>query len=70
MELQVNGQAAYAYTGGKAFDAALTGAGPDPHAKPEVTDEELLLEELKHEAEEREAKAAAVAAPAAAGAKP
>jgi TRAP-type mannitol/chloroaromatic compound transport system permease small subunit len=40
----------------------LTGAGPDPHAKPEVTDEELLLEELKHEAEEREAKEAAAAA--------
>jgi TRAP-type mannitol/chloroaromatic compound transport system permease small subunit len=47
----------------------LTGAGPDPHAKPEVTDEELLLEELKHEAEEREAKEAAAAANAA-GAKP
>jgi TRAP-type mannitol/chloroaromatic compound transport system permease small subunit len=40
----------------------LTGAGPDPHAKPEVTDEELLLQELKHEAEEREAKEAAAAA--------
>ena len=49
----------------------LTGAGPDPHAKPEVTDEELLLEELKHEAEEREAKeAAAAAADNTAGAKP
>lgn len=36
----------------------LTGAGPDPHAKPEVTDEELLLEEMKHEAEAREAKEA------------
>jgi TRAP-type mannitol/chloroaromatic compound transport system permease small subunit len=47
----------------------LTGAGPDPHAKPEVTDEELLLEELKHEAEEREAKEAAAAASATAGAK-
>jgi len=47
----------------------LAGAGPDPHAKPEVTDEELLLEELKHEAEEREAKEAAAAANAA-GAKP
>ena len=45
----------------------LTGAGPDPHAKPEVTDEELLLEELKHEAEEREAKEAAAAANAAGG---
>jgi TRAP-type mannitol/chloroaromatic compound transport system permease small subunit len=40
----------------------LTGSGPDPHAKPEVTDEELLLEELKHEAEEREAAAAKAAA--------
>lgn len=48
----------------------LTGAGPDPHAKPEVTDEELLLEELKHEAEEREAKEAAAAAANTAGAKP
>ena len=36
----------------------LTGAGPDPHAKPEVSDEELLLQELKHEAEAREAAAA------------
>jgi TRAP-type mannitol/chloroaromatic compound transport system permease small subunit len=45
----------------------LTGAGPDPHAKPEVTDEELLLEELKHEAEEREAKEAAAAANASGG---
>jgi TRAP-type mannitol/chloroaromatic compound transport system permease small subunit len=48
----------------------LTGAGPDPHAKPEVTDEELLLEELKHEAEERDAKEAAAAAANTAGAKP
>lgn len=47
----------------------LSGAGPDPHAKPEVTDEELLLEELKHEAEKRAAKDAAAAAAAAAGAK-
>lgn len=47
----------------------LTGAGPDPHAKPEVTDEELLLEELKHEAEERDAKEAAAGANTA-GAKP
>ncbi len=36
----------------------LAGAGPDPHAKPEVTDEELLLQELKHEAEARDAAAA------------
>lgn len=47
----------------------LTGAGPDPHAKPEATGEEILLEELKHEVEEREAKEAAAAANAA-GAKP
>jgi TRAP-type mannitol/chloroaromatic compound transport system permease small subunit len=40
----------------------LTGAGPDPHAKPEVTDEELLLQELQHEADERAAKEAAAAA--------
>lgn len=31
--------------------AFLTGAGPDPHAKPEKTDEELLLEELRVETE-------------------
>jgi TRAP-type mannitol/chloroaromatic compound transport system permease small subunit len=36
--------------------AFLTGHGPDPHAKPEMTDEELLLEELRLE---EEAKAAA-----------
>jgi len=29
--------------------AYLTGHGPDPHAKPEKTDEEILLEELQHE---------------------
>lgn len=41
----------------------LTGAGPDPHAKPEVTDDVLLIEELQRENEAREAKeAAAVAA--------
>jgi TRAP-type mannitol/chloroaromatic compound transport system permease small subunit len=45
----------------------LAGAGPDPHAKPEVTDEELLLEELKHEAEARETAAEKAAA---AGVKP
>lgn len=48
----------------------LTGAGPDPHAKPEVTDEELLLEELRHEAEAREAKEAAAASATATGSKP
>ncbi len=31
--------------------AFLTGHGPDPHAKPEKTDEEMLLEELQHELE-------------------
>jgi TRAP-type mannitol/chloroaromatic compound transport system permease small subunit len=41
----------------------LLGAGPDPHAKAEVTHEDLLLEELKHEAELRAAKDAAAAAP-------
>ena len=38
--------------------AYLTGQGPDPHAKPEKTDEEMLLEELRLE---EEAKAAALA---------
>jgi TRAP-type mannitol/chloroaromatic compound transport system permease small subunit len=33
----------------------LTGAGPDPHAKPEASDEELLLEELRKEAEAKAA---------------
>ena len=36
--------------------AFLTGHAPDPHAKPEKTDEELLLEELRLETEAREAK--------------
>lgn len=31
--------------------AFLTGAGPDPHAKPEKTEEEKLLEDLQHELE-------------------
>ena len=35
--------------------AFLTGHGPDPHAKPEKTGEELLLEELLRENEAREA---------------
>ena len=52
----------------------LTGAGPDPHVKPEVSDEELLLQELKLEAEERQAREAQLLAgaaqPSAAGAKP
>jgi TRAP-type mannitol/chloroaromatic compound transport system permease small subunit len=33
--------------------AFLTGAGPDPHAKPEQTDEERLLEELRREQAQR-----------------
>ncbi len=36
----------------------LTGAGPDPHAQAEVSGEELLLQELKLEAEARLAKEA------------
>ena len=39
--------------------AFLTGHGPDPHAKPEKTDEEILLEELRLE---EDAKAAVDAA--------
>jgi TRAP-type mannitol/chloroaromatic compound transport system permease small subunit len=35
--------------------AFLTGHGPDPHAKPEKSDEELLLEELRQEEEARAA---------------
>ena len=35
--------------------AFLTGHAPDPHAKPEKTDEEMLLEELRMEAELKEA---------------
>lgn len=37
----------------------LTGHAPDPHAKPEKTDEEILLEELRIEEEARAAKEAA-----------
>jgi TRAP-type mannitol/chloroaromatic compound transport system permease small subunit len=33
--------------------AYLTGQGPDPHAKPEKTDEEMLLEELRLEEESK-----------------
>jgi len=33
--------------------AYLTGHGPDPHAKPEATGEELMLEDLQREAEAR-----------------
>jgi TRAP-type mannitol/chloroaromatic compound transport system permease small subunit len=39
--------------------AFLAGRGPDPHAKPEITDEEMLLEELRREAAAKEAAAAA-----------
>lgn len=35
--------------------AYLTGQSPDPHAKPEKTDEEILLEELRLEEEARAA---------------
>lgn len=38
--------------------AYLAGAGPDPHARPEKTDEERLLEELQHEQALRERDAA------------
>jgi TRAP-type mannitol/chloroaromatic compound transport system permease small subunit len=45
--------------------AFITGHGPDPHAKPEKTDEQLLLEELTREAAAKAA-AEAAAPPAAA----
>ena len=45
----------------------LAGQCPDPHAKPEVTGEELLLEELRLEAEARDQAAAAAPVPARAG---
>ncbi len=45
----------------------LTGHGPDPHAKPEKTDEELLLEEMMNEAALREAADARAAATPATG---
>jgi TRAP-type mannitol/chloroaromatic compound transport system permease small subunit len=35
--------------------AFLAGAGPDPHAKPEQSDEERLLEELRQEQTRRDA---------------
>ena len=44
----------------------LSGHGPDPHAKPEKTDEEFLLEEMQQEAAARET-AAVRAQPAAGG---
>lgn len=49
--------------------AFLAGKAPDPHAKPEKTDEELLLEELKRELEIKEANEAKATAAAKAGAK-
>ena len=39
--------------------AFLTGHGPDPHARPEKTDEEILLEELRLEEEAKAAQDAA-----------
>jgi len=36
--------------------AFLTGHAPDPHAKPEKTNEEMLLEELQHDIEVEEAR--------------
>jgi TRAP-type mannitol/chloroaromatic compound transport system permease small subunit len=51
--------------------AFLSGHGPDPHAKAEKTDEEMLLEEMQREAEAREAREeAARLAGATQGAKP
>jgi len=47
----------------------LTGHGPDPHAKPEKTDQEMLLEEMQNEANAKEAREAA-ARQTAAGGKP
>jgi len=47
----------------------LTGHGPDPHAKPEKTDQEMLLEEMQNEANAKEAREAA-ASQTAAGGKP
>jgi TRAP-type mannitol/chloroaromatic compound transport system permease small subunit len=46
--------------------AFLSGHGPDPHAKPEQTDEDRLLAELQLEADKREAEARAKAAQGAA----
>lgn len=46
--------------------AFLAGRGPDPHAKPEKTEEEKLLEDLKHEIEDQQAGGP----PAAAGGRP
>jgi TRAP-type mannitol/chloroaromatic compound transport system permease small subunit len=40
----------------------LTGDGPDPHAKPEKTDEEMLLEDLAREQELAQAASSAKAA--------
>ncbi|MCU0774948.1 MAG: TRAP transporter small permease subunit [Ideonella sp.] len=41
--------------------AFLAGAGPDPHAKPEETADEVFLHEMQREQEEREAREAAAA---------
>jgi TRAP-type mannitol/chloroaromatic compound transport system permease small subunit len=53
--------------------AFITGHGPDPHGKPEKTDEEALLEELSREAAEKEAaasRAATASTATAAGGRP
>ncbi len=50
--------------------AYLTGHAPDPHAKPEKTDEEILLEELRIETEAIEAARLANAAKAGAATRP
>lgn len=42
--------------------AFLTGGGPDPHAKPEQSDEEKLLEDLQREQAQREQAATGSAA--------
>lgn len=47
--------------------AFLAGAGPDPHAKPEETADEVFLHEMQREQEEREAREAAAALAARAG---
>lgn len=46
----------------------LTGHGPDPHAKPEKTDEEMLLEEMQNEADAQTARDGAAASAAASAA--
>jgi TRAP-type mannitol/chloroaromatic compound transport system permease small subunit len=50
--------------------AFIAGRGPDPHAKPEKTDEEMLLEELSREAAAKAAAQHATAAAPQAGGRP